>query len=219
MQKILTIVVVLISLAGCSNDTSSKSNVSNDLKYSIIKDDSKRDIKRVVQIMLQDHINESTLKKIALEVKNNSAKSYQRTFIGYFVKSENKDLGYWATTNFNPTLKINIIGLTVEKKAALMNQPKSTSDKKILGLWIDNQSTMLVNRVTLFTLDKKLYLEKTYDDESSEKKVVIKEKDKNGLLKIIYKDKKKQYYLINKKDELEFWNDKGRYYTAKSLKR
>jgi hypothetical protein len=217
MKKILTTIVVLVLLVGCSNNTSKNSNESKSLEYSIIKDDSKRDIKRVVQIMLKDYINETTLKKIALEVKSNCPKSYQRTFIGYFVENENKDLGYWATTNFNPTLKINIIGLTVEEKAILMNKPKSTLDKKVLGSWIDNQSSMLINRVTLFTLDKKLYLEKIYADGSGEKKLVMKEKDKKGLLKIIFKDKKKQYYLINKKNELEFWNDKGHYYTAKSI--
>lgn len=209
MKTVSIIVILLILLIGCNNN--------NNLNYHIVKDETRRDIKRVVDVVLDEYISESQLKKIALEIKNQDNKDYERTFIGYFIKSANKDFGYWATTNFNPTLKIHIMGLTVENKITLMTKPQSTLNKKILGSWIDNESPMLVNRVTLFTLDKKLYLEKVYSDNSLRNKLVTKEIDKNGLLKINFIDKTSDYYIINKQNELEFWNQEGHYYSAKSL--
>lgn len=59
-----------------------------DIHYSITKDESKRDIKRVVEIVLPERVDQSTLEALAIQIKEANRTHYQRTFIGWRIKGE-----------------------------------------------------------------------------------------------------------------------------------
>lgn len=87
--------------------------VSNQNKlphYSIIKDKKTHNIKRTIEIRLSGKISKDELRDIANKVKNSDPKEYDRTFILYYLPNQSTGHGAWATTHFNPNLKISILG-------------------------------------------------------------------------------------------------------------
>ncbi|WVV48895.1 hypothetical protein THH46_10350 [Pseudomonas sp. NA13] len=79
-----------------------------DINYSVIRDKSKRDIKRVVDVVLAERVDQPTLEALANQIKNSNPTSFQRTFINWQIKGENG--GYWAKTDFVPALNVQFLG-------------------------------------------------------------------------------------------------------------
>lgn len=91
------------------NASSGEENGASDL-YSIVSDETNAPYKRSVEIVLTQRLNESELESIAREVKEMSANKVDRTFIGYRLESQSSDEAYWATTHYNPELKVRVLG-------------------------------------------------------------------------------------------------------------
>lgn len=195
------------------NDTSS----SEGALYSVIKDDSKRNIKRSVDILLEHKISQQELTRIAYKIKESSPTTYERTFIGYFLEGSDRNDGYWATTHFNPGLKVSIMGLSLEAENRLSSQVKSDASKNTIGVWLDDRS-YIGAKMKIFNDNGKVMLESSYSDGSSGVKEMVSKKMSRGLR---IEDKLGndfgEYFLITSKGELEFWSKNGNYYTAKQL--
>jgi hypothetical protein len=82
-------------LFGCEGEAFSETNIPDDIEYNIIEDEKKLDIKRSVVVSLNRKVSRDVLKEIALTLKLNDTRSYQRTFIGYFSWEKTKimDIG------------------------------------------------------------------------------------------------------------------------------
>jgi hypothetical protein len=65
---------------------SSSAFASNDVHYSIKKDESKANIKRTVEVILDERVDQPTLEHLAKQVKDSNSGIYQRTFIGWRIK-------------------------------------------------------------------------------------------------------------------------------------
>jgi hypothetical protein len=92
-------------------------------------------------------VNAEILTEIAKEVKATERHQYERTFIFYFIPEEVSGVkaSPWATTDFNPSLEVNIMGLTPDQVAELQHI-KIEHPGKRLGAWLINSA--YVSRVT-----------------------------------------------------------------------
>ena len=111
-----------------------------EVSYPIIKDEDSTlmsPTKRMVDVKLNMKVPPAVLREIALEVKSKESRQYERTFI--FVYLPDKVPGVenepWATTHFNPTLEVKILGLTREAEESLSKLPIRFAGKKV-GAWL-----------------------------------------------------------------------------------
>jgi len=101
MKKLsfLLITIIIIFFISCSK----KSN-----NYEIINEKSFLNVKTSLDIRLKEKVDKSTLREIAYELYNNR-KNFERVFIVYYLPGMEVDKGGWATSHFNPNLKIEIL--------------------------------------------------------------------------------------------------------------
>ena len=129
------------SSGGSSGSSSSKNQPSPvrapvpaipaDVTYSIIDSDTYLDYKRSLDVRLNKKVSEKTLQAIALKLKAQDSRNYERTFICYYLPDMEVGTGAWATTHFNPNLDVRIQGLTVEQEEVLKQQPDDPSREVI----------------------------------------------------------------------------------------
>lgn len=89
--------------------------IPNDVVYSIISENEdgprKLGIKRSIDVRLNHKVSEDVLRAIALKLKASDPKTYERTFICYYLPGQAVGAGAWATTHFNPGLEVRILDL------------------------------------------------------------------------------------------------------------
>lgn len=80
---------------------------NSDIKFAIHSDESKRDIKRTVDVVVSRKLTKTELEMFAHAIKMQSTQDYKKIFIGYYLP-DTIDNGYFATSNFTPDLDISI---------------------------------------------------------------------------------------------------------------
>ena len=151
-----------------------------------------------------------------MKLKNSDPRTYERTFIAYYVPDMQVGAGAWATTHFNPNLKIRILGLSAEQEKALRQQPNEPS-QEVINSWLD-QMQFGGNRATIFRQDGKLFMENKYRDGSSSKKEIVERPCAKGKK---FQDKEGnrfgEFYLIDNQGNLQLWDQDGLISTAKKI--
>lgn len=114
-----------------------------EVSYPIIRDDEDYNAftkKRFVDVRLNMKVSPEVLREIALEVKATETKQYERTFIWYHIHKHYAPSAKgrpWAMTNFNPTLSVEIMGLTEEQEEKLRSRPLTDySESELVGAWL-----------------------------------------------------------------------------------
>src|SRR5262249_13805801 len=74
---------------------------------------------RTLHVRLNVKVSPEILREIGLAIKSTEAEQYDRTFIFYYLPDSgpeaiNGNLAPWAYTHFDPTLRVEIMGLTAE---------------------------------------------------------------------------------------------------------
>jgi len=207
MQKLVHIAApILIIVAGCgdapspqNSDSSSSTRsasdqqtratsppqekpsvdpIPEDVVYTIIDQNVVPNIKRSLDIRLNKKVSEAVLKSIAMELRNSNSNSFERTFIGYYLPDMEVHAGYWATSHFNPSLEIRILGLTADQERDLRRKPDDPS-REVVGNWIDERPH-LGGRITILRKNDKLYMESKYKDGSGSEKEMVEKKSPLG---------------------------------------
>ena len=112
-----------------------------DTPYTIISDADQGPTRRQVEIRLNSKMTPEALREIALKVKAREERPHDRTAIFYYLPVEFPELAGqpWATTHFNPTLVVKILGLSKEEEDMLRKIPLDHKGTRI-GAWLqDNQ--------------------------------------------------------------------------------
>ena len=206
--KTLAVFTVFFILSACSD------NVAEMPKFKIMEDTVKGNIKRTVEVELLERTNEESLHAIAEHIHGLSSADVQRTFIGYRVKGDHKNQGYWATTHYNPDLKVNILGASASDYGNIKNtnQPEG----EILGTWM--ASWGYEYKMTAFKQDEQTFIKSAYSDGSSSNELYFLSQSKKGVKLQDQGGKERgEYFIINSKGDLEFWSQNGNYYTAPKL--
>jgi len=216
MIKFIVILALSLIYAGCSSDSKEKQSIVEEnlitTPYTITEDMHKRDIKRSVTVLLYAKPSKEELEAIALKIYKSDSASYARTFISYYLNDNSKDYGYWATTHFDPSLEVKILGLSDEGEKSLLynNNP----DREILGAYID---PIFGAKRTFFIKNNKMFMELYFDDGS------------NGIIEMKYlkindgfrieekgKNDSGEYFMLSGQ-ELELRNTSKKLYTTKKI--
>jgi len=133
--------------------------------------------------------------------KNNQ---HPRLWICYYLPDMEIDSGGWATTHFNPTLEVKILGLS-KKEAKKLSHPETVGNgEKIIGSWLDKSARGLEGRITIYKKEDRLFMRKVYKDASEDNDECIRYKvGKQARIKK-KNDKLGDYFVIDAKGYL--WN-------------
>lgn len=181
--------------------------------YTIISDESKRNIKRTIKASLKDRTDVKELERMAHELKSQEAHAYERTFIAWLIEGE--DRSYWARTDFNPDLKVSILGPTAEQYNYLINLDPVIDGEK-LGSWIEPTFGDASHRVIGYKKGDKVYFNEYYLDKSSSNKE-YKQQNSNGIVGYKPDAENLSYLIINKRGELEYWHEGEKNKTLKPI--
>lgn len=196
---------------------SQESMIPEDVNFSILKTETIPNIKRSLDVRLNKRVSEDVLRAIALKIKNQDSRAYEKTFITYYLPGMIVDSGAWATTHFNPILEVRILGLSVAEEAKLTAVPNQ-DDRQIIGIWIDDRIGM-GERITIYSKNGLLYYEQAFKDGSNLVKEVIEKKSPLGR-----RFEKKEgssagdYRIIDSDGNLQFGDRDGVYATAKKIR-
>ncbi len=84
-------------------------------------------IKMNIDIVLEKEVNKDRLVEIATKLySSHTGIRYDRVFISYYLDLHDLGKGAWATTHYNPILKVNIWGKELED----YEREKSKRDEK-----------------------------------------------------------------------------------------
>ena len=187
-----------------------------DVTYSIIDSDTFLDYKRSLDVRLNKKVSEETLRAIALKLKTQDSRNYERTFICYYLPDMEVGAGAWATTHFNPNLDVRIQGLTAEQEEILKQQPDDPS-REAIGSWLD-ESPFIGSRITIFRQNGKLFIENTYKDGSSGKKEIVEKlSGKDRTFRRKEGSSVGEFYLIDNQGNLQMWDEEGIISTARKI--
>ncbi len=152
--------------------------IPDDVSYSIIDSQSLPGIKRSLDVRLNRKVSKNTLRDIALKLKSQDSRDYDRTFMSYFLPGMATNAGAWATTHFNPDLEVLILGLTAKEEEKLVAAP-ATANREIIGRWLD-ETPSFGSRITFFREGGKLFIEHLFTDGSSGKKELVEKRTPLG---------------------------------------
>ena len=150
--------------------------IPSDVSYSVIATDDVPGIKRSLDVRLNKKVSKDVLREIAHELKSNDSREYERTFIGYYLPGMTVDAGYWATTHFNPTLDVRILGSSLTKEPALATEPVP-SNRVVIGTWLDES---IGSEIAMYRESGTLSMEQKFNDGSSLKEEVVEKSSPLG---------------------------------------
>ena len=185
-----------------------------DVSYEVIDTYILPGIKRQLDVRLNKKVSEDILRAIALELKSNDSRQYDRTFIFYYLPDMTGGANAWATTHFDPTLDVRIFGLTIQEEQALMTEP-TPSDHQIIGGWLDEY---LPSQITIYREDDTLYMERKFKDGSSLKEELVEKPSPFGQ-RFDLKEGSSfgDHWVINLEGNLEIRDNTGLISTAKRI--
>jgi len=179
---------------------------ANSRGFKILEDTKKRNIKRSVTVRLDHKVSKKTLIQIAKRIKGMDKKQYQRTFILYYLPGMKIGMGAWATTHFNPGLKVVVQGMSLEDEKALTSKKKNNRRDEI-GSW--KSETFPAGIITIYKKKGAFFLEHRFTDGSKMEKKVIRKSSSNGVRFLIENSSSGDYYLIDKSKNLQVWDNLG----------
>lgn len=195
--------------------SASAASSPQDINYSVIKDESKGNIKRAVEVVLAERVDQPTLEALANRIKDLNPMSFQRTFIGWRIKGEENG-AYWAKTDFVPALSVQFLGATVADYNKLKTA-STAADGEVFGSWLSTWGADY--KMVGYRKGGSIFIRSTFTDGSSgTKEFVAKNISGRSVLVDAEGSDFGEYYLVNAQGDLEFWGENGSFYTAKKTR-
>ena len=215
MKKLRTIMLigVLSLLPAIPVFASSFQGVS----YTIIDKSNMGNIKSSIDIRLEKKVSKEFLHKLALKLQKAEHRKYDRMFITYYLPGMKPGSGAWATSHFNPSLEVKILGMTIEEEKTLKSESKGSSRDKI-GEWLDESPYVGAKYTFLRRNDKIIMIRKFKDGSGSEKEMI--QKKQSGKLRFDEKGGNDfgEYYLIERNGNLGIYDNSGLISTIRPIK-
>src|SRR5690606_26529114 len=169
LKKLLLLLIVsIISIAlfkACfSNKTIGeykKEDLPDNFEYAIIKDESDSRLnKNQLLVQIPQKLTVGQIATLAEELYNSKPKM-KRFYIGYLLPDMKEGAGAWAISNFEPDIKIEILGTTVKGEIKALNNLEKTPGE-VVGKWYERQKTD--SYYTIFKTEKGIFLRKFIED-------------------------------------------------------
>lgn len=173
-------------------------------------------IKLSVTVRLSAKLPAERLEVIAADIKGNNL-GYERIFIEYLLPGMEYGNGAWATTHFDPTMKVKILGITFEKERELSVVPV-VDGREIIGAWI-HEWWFTGGRIVFFRKDDRVFVEITYQDGSAKIDEYRPKPEIGGGTRydpVEYNDFG-EHFLLLESGELQYRDREGSLGTAKRL--
>ncbi len=177
------------------------------VNYTVIEKTNLGQVKGSISIRLEKKVSKDSLRKLALKLREIQPRKYDRLFITYYLPNMKPGFGAWASTHFNPDLKVVILGLTIEEESVLINESK-TPLGEIIGEWID-ESPYAGSKYALIKKNKKIIMVRKFAD-GSHSEIEMIQKNQSGRIR--FERKKKihdDYFLIERDGSLGSYDDLG----------
>jgi len=182
--------------------------------YTVLKKEEKIPYKRSLDILLKEKITIKQLEKLAYYILKQYPNKVDKTFILYYLDGDKYP---WASTHFDPKLKINILGVSYQDEKIFLVKQHISSQQEI-GKWEDTRNGRLI----------RLYIENNILKSEIMKNGTLyilemhQYYNKNGIIKFIEKfrinNELGEYYLLTQDKKLQYWSKmSGNYYTAKKI--
>ena len=217
-KRVLYIFVLMIcfSFEALHSQESAKDTIQ--WSYKIISDTPYHHYKRTVVVRLSERISEDELKALAAKIKKMDSKQYERTFITYYLPKMEVGHGAWASSHYDPNLKIEIYGTTKEQNVKMTNEAKKKkTDRDVIGTWYI-EAPYVSRTIILFRKDNKVFRERIWKDGSSSIEEMTERKTPQGMqYQEIDSDSESDFYIINNKNDLEIHDSYGLVDTAKKI--
>lgn len=195
--------------------------IPEDFTYKIVRKNIVPNIKRSLTVRINKKISKEALRTIAMKLKLLDKRQYKRTFIAYYLPDMEIGTTAWATTHFEPDLRIIIYRATIEQEKFLKQISEDISGK-IIGIWFD-ESPGGGLRITIYSKDGKLFMRNTFHDGSYYEKELVKRESPlgQGFEKIDESTDKytaDDHFVIDSNGNLQIRDKRGLIATAKKIK-
>lgn len=204
--------IFLLFLVACETEPP---GIPNDVSYSVLTTRTIPSIKRSLEVRLNKKVPEEILRRIAQKLKSDGSRDYDRTFITYYLPGMKVGAGAWATSHFDPALRIQILGLSTGATKSRPAKAGST-DQKVIGRWIDE---VMASRITIFKKGRLVYVEHLFKDGSTGEIEVFEEKIPRGQGFIPVKASATgDHWVIDSRGNLQLRDSEGLIRTAMKLR-
>ena len=149
-----------------------------------------------IKVELENRASKQDLKKLANKLAGHRRSQYFRIWMFYYLKDQPKNV--WATTHFEPDLKVNILGTSDDQEKKLSRAADGLTD--VVGRWRDAE---LNGVVVIYKKDKRLFMKLKFSDGSEMDKPLQKDGDKYW-----YKNDHNESYRMEGKNLRLYVNDK-----------
>ena len=195
-------------------DKKSIENVSQ-TPYSKNLDETFAPYKRTVEVVLASRVTEEELTLIAKKIFAQSKTKTDRTFIGYRLDGQTKG-AYWATSHYDPKLKVTILGLTLGDFQNLQAIDVAKVYPNATGAWLrdDGFGCLMV----IYERNGKLLLDSIFPSGEKTTSSVVSKKMPGGSVRIAEPENSfGEYYVVDADGGLQGWSENGVYMTLKPL--
>lgn len=202
MKKFKSIAYVIIALiiTSCANY-----NPVEEYNCKILDSETMKTLKKTIYIQIPEQLTEQQLTEIATFLRNEN-NQYERLFIFYLLPEMKIGSGAWATTHYNTSLEVNILGASETEEEEEMKSDLDV-EGEVIGKWYDN-SPYMEHSIIIYKQNDVYKLKETYKDGSINEKE-LEYIDLNGKSKFIYENDHGEYLLIESDGRLGQYDKEG----------
>ena len=134
MTRSSFVAIAMVCVIGLTVSFVRGGTIPDDLDYKVVEQHRGPGAKLSLHVELSRKVSEDTLRAIAMRLKSDEPAQYDRIFITYSLPGMTLGAGAWATTHFNPTLKVEILGLTEEEASSLAGDKTEPKGTQVIGM-------------------------------------------------------------------------------------
>lgn len=179
--------------------------IPSDVSFTVVKENNVRG-KRVLDVRVNKRVAEEVLQSIAWRLKEGDSSKPERTLIAFYLPETAIGSGAWATANFDPRLKIQILGVPAAQEQR-PSQPTLQPSREMIGSWLQDGEPF-PGKITLFHEDSALYMAKTFTDGTTSKELMVEQQSNTGR-KFMKADRIRpsdDYYVIDAFGNFQIWS-------------
>jgi hypothetical protein len=207
--------ILLIAFAGGGSSkigNYTKEALPKDFAYVITKDES--DVaseKNQLEVELNQKLTTGQIATLAEELFNSKDKQ-RRFYIVYKLKGRENSPISWANSDFDPELKIQINGSTIEQDSLMLVEAKKVTGN-IKGIFSEQNYTFA--DYTIYEKENKIFIKTAFKDGQTSDVELLWSKNENGI-RYDYKNGgyNGEYFILTNNNILEFYNKENTKFTA-----
>ena len=185
------------------------------MDYIIIKEKKFKTAKATIYIRLNQELDKNKIINIANEIRNNGRQNFRRIFIFYLLPGMKFGEGAWATSHFNPKLKVDILGWEKGEKEKIAKSIQSLNGK-VIGNWIGN--AIVGGIYTIIQKEGNFILNVKYKDGSESSKNLIEKRIKGKRCFFKHNNRYGEYFVLNNNGMLGIYDNEGLITTLNAYK-